>query len=438
VNVLSVDYVPYAPENFNTYYYSSYGSYALAIWRDVGATVQYTFYGAIFYDKSRAVIGVDERYRWLFTDGYVTDRTGSFTVPSRSGSNPVIIRARYERNIWVSVSYRPTDTEASPFTPGSISYSPSDANLGSEWWKENVMFTANPNTPNYEFGEWHRDNDYSTVYSTSRTVQPYFPMYLTADFYPIMRVRIVDWENSPLPNNKVKIASVYVAADSQGYAGRYIHPYTAFTVEANSKGWKVFNPYPGVTWNKTTDFLKWVESGSTSLTHDVPPITKPTTYTAQYYAYAYLAYGPCCGTKWYRDITGTYAEEFPRTYITTGTWLSWNSNPVTNVNVKVVIRWKQYGTGIWYEHVWDPLATTSATRVITYVYWAPDGRVYEVTSTYPPASWGAVLGSQWDLSVEYQAYVSLRSLPSGYQTDKTSWESGRDFAIFRILSYSGF
>jgi len=94
-------------------------------------------------------------------------------------------------------------------------------------------------------------------------------------------------------------------------------------------------------------------------------------------------------------------------------------------------------TGIWYEHVWDSLATTSATRVITHFYRTID-RVYEVTYTYPPASWGAVLGSQWDLSVEYQAYVSLKSLPSGYQTDKTYWESGTDFAIFCILSYSGF
>jgi len=116
----------------------------------------------------------------------------------------------------------------------------------------------------------------------------------------------------------------------------------------------------------------------------------------------------------------------------------WNSNPVTNVNVKVVIRWRQYGAGIWYEHVWDSLATTSATRVITYVYWTSDGRVYEVTFTYPSASWGAVLGNQWDVSVEYRAYVSLNSLPSGYQTDKTYWESGTDFVIFRILSYSGF
>jgi len=434
---LSVDYNPVATESFNTYYSSSYGSYAYVVWRNVGDTVTYYWVEYVFYDKSTYIGGLDERYRWIETASNVgvTDRAGSFTVPSRSGTNPVIIRARYDRHIYVTYNYRPTSTEASPYTPGSISYSPSDANLGGNWWKESVTFTANPNTPYFNFGEWHEDGYYNIPYSTNPSVQPYAPKVLTADFYPRVRVYVDDVENYARSGVSVTFTSggtsSTVNTDSSGYAAKYFHPYSSITVTVPSSV-NVNTPYGA----KSNSFWKWSD-GLTSTTRSIQSITRPADLNAKYKVDVVLvdwgginggASGGGYGGYAYYDVFGLfYAWEsyFPRNYLTMGVVVSQHGNLVSGVSIKTTIYWTQFGTGQQYN--FDITTTTISTKsykvgfVRPYYCYTPNKWMVEI---YAPTYYAYFnyyaksIQMNWDRAELTYGKTWITGVPDGYEYDQ--------------------
>lgn len=424
-NILSVDSIPYAPEHFSTYYLSSYGSYALALWRDVGLTVNYEWYQTIYYDVSRAISGVDERYPWLSTGGDVTSRIGSFTVPSRSGINPVIIRASYSRHIRLTVNKRPTPPSDSP---GSIS--DTDFVEGTRldgWYYDTASFTANPNFPYYQFdgsgtGEWHKDGDYSTVYSTSKTIYPRDPMILTADFYPRVRVQAKDYENYALSNLGITVDGVVVYTDSGGYASRYVHPNMNIYVIVPSSASKTVTAsgqgrYPDAQISLTGYFMKW-QDGSISNSKTVYT-NQPYDLTATYECGIYVYPGPIYGIySVHSGFNDPVSPVFPRTYyFVGGSVRSWNNNPVSGVKMKITIKWRQKYTGIWYDLNLEG-TSSSSTRTVKWGYNEVQGStviVHTGTSYYNTATWRTDLANQWNLDIQYYAYAWVDSVPTGYR-----------------------
>jgi len=242
-------------------------------------------------------------------------------------------------------------------------------------------------------------------------------MILTADFYPRLLVYVKDYENKPLPNIRVSIDGATFQTDSNGYAARYVHPNknapvslldtsASKTVTASGQG-----RYPDVQLTLTGYFMYW-QDGSTSTSRTVYT-DRPIDLTATFECGIYVYPGPIYGM--YAYILGSViAPGFPRTYyFTGGSVRSWNHIPVSGVRLKIIIWWRQGGTGIWYPI--DLTATsTSSTRYIVWLYYEGTA-IRSGSMTYNTATWRADLGNQWNDETAYYAKAWVDSVPTGYR-----------------------
>ncbi|MEM2368319.1 MAG: hypothetical protein QXQ50_08840 [Candidatus Bathyarchaeia archaeon] len=450
-NTLSVDSVPVATESFSTPYSSSYGSYAYVIWRDVGATVSYEWYTYVYYDKNPDISGLDEQYMWKSTTSNVgvSTRIGTFTVPARSGNNPVIIRASYERQVYISVSIIPIYPSETDVNPGSISTTES---LGSGWYRDTAQFTANPNYPYYQFddseiGRWvvtlklhlsGESNLYTKSYSvTSRSFYPKHPSRVVAVFYPRFRIYVFDRENVVVSGLSLTINGKSYTTSTSGWVTMYHHPYESIIATVPSPISRIgFN---GRTFNN--GFWKWQDTlGNTigtSTTLTISSALRPIDVYARYKVDVVLvdwgginggaSGGGYGGHVYIYPYAPFYVWEpyLPRDYLTMGVVVSQYNNLVSGVSIKTTIHWTQFLT--YWKFSFDIGATTISTKSYTVGFVRPieyfGGYLWRLEwpllTNYVSFNYYARSNQlNWDYPQLTYGYTWITGVPDGYEYDE--------------------